>query len=79
VLFVSLRGYNLSWLPGDLLAATTLAAIAIPEQLATARLAGMPPMAGLLSFAAGSLSARIAMCPWGRIRPLRRLWQVGSP
>jgi sulfate permease, SulP family len=54
VLFVSLRGYGLSWLPGDLLAATTLAAIAIPEQLATARLAGMPAMAGLLSFAAGS-------------------------
>jgi sulfate permease, SulP family len=56
VLFVSLRGYGLSWLSGDLLAATTLAAIAIPEQLATARLAGMPPMAGLLSFAAGSVA-----------------------
>ena len=56
MLFVSLRGYSHSWLPGDLLAATTLAAIAIPEQLATARLAGMPPMAGLLSFAAGSLA-----------------------
>jgi sulfate permease, SulP family len=56
VLFVSLRGYGLSWLSGDLLAATTLAAIAIPEQLATARLAGVPPMAGLLSFAAGSLA-----------------------
>jgi sulfate permease, SulP family len=56
VLFVSLRGYGLSWLPGDLLAATTLAAIAIPEQLATARLAGMPPMAGLFSFAAGSVA-----------------------
>jgi len=56
VLFASLRGYGLSWLPGDLLAAITLVAIAIPEQLATARLAGMPPMAGLLSFAAGSLA-----------------------
>jgi sulfate permease, SulP family len=56
MLFVSLRGYALSWLSGDLLAATTLAAIAIPEQLATARLAGMPPITGLLSFAAGSLA-----------------------
>jgi sulfate permease, SulP family len=56
VLFVSLRGYALSWLSGDLLAATTLAAIAIPEQLATARLAGMPPITGLLSFAAGSVA-----------------------
>src|SRR5215831_16769179 len=56
VLFVSLRGYSHSWLPGDLIAAMTLAAIAIPEQLATARLAGMPPMAGLFAFAAGSLA-----------------------
>src|ERR1700747_769369 len=55
-LFASLRDYSPAWLSGDLLAATTLAAIAIPEQLATARLAGMPPMAGLLSFAAGSLA-----------------------
>ena len=56
MLFVSLRGYALSWLSGDLLAATTLAAIAIPEQLATARLAEMPPITGLLSFAAGSVA-----------------------
>ena len=34
----------------------TLAAIAIPEQLATARLVGMPPMSGLFAFAAGSLA-----------------------
>ena len=33
-----------------------LAAIAIPEQIATARLAGMPPQAGLYAFAAGSLA-----------------------
>ena len=38
------------------MAATTLAAIAIPEQLATARLVGMPPMSGLFAFAAGSLA-----------------------
>lgn len=56
MLFASLRGYGRSWLPGDLVAAMTLAAIAIPEQLATARLAGMPPITGLLSFAAGSLA-----------------------
>src|SRR5262249_10460715 len=53
--FASLRGYNPSWLSGDAIAAVTLAAITIPEQLATARLVGMPPMAGLLAFAAGSL------------------------
>jgi MFS superfamily sulfate permease-like transporter len=33
-----------------------LAAIAIPGQLATARLAGMPPEPGLYAFAAGSLA-----------------------
>ena len=55
-LFASLRGFNPSWLPGDIMAATTLAAIAIPEQLATARLVGMPPISGLFAFAAGSLA-----------------------
>jgi SulP family sulfate permease len=55
-LFVSLRDYSPAWLSGDLIAAMTLAAIAIPEQLATARLAGMPPMSGLFAFAAGTFA-----------------------
>jgi len=55
-LFASLRGYQPSWLPGDMLAALTLAAIALPEQLATARLVGMPPIAGLVAFAAATLA-----------------------
>jgi MFS superfamily sulfate permease-like transporter len=55
-LFASLRDFKPSWLPGDAMAAMTLAAIAIPEQLATARLVGMPPMSGLFAFAAGSLA-----------------------
>jgi len=55
-LFASLRDYSPAWLSGDLIAAMTLAAIAIPEQLATARLAGMPPMSGLFAFAAGSFA-----------------------
>ena len=55
-LFASLRGYQAAWLSGDLVAALTLAAIAIPEQLATAKLAGMPAFAGLLAFVAGSLA-----------------------
>jgi len=38
----------------DLAAALALAAIAIPEQIATARLAGAPPATGLLVFAAAS-------------------------
>jgi SulP family sulfate permease len=55
-LFVSLRNYRPSWLVSDAVAAMTLAAIAIPEQLATARLVGVPPMAGLFAFAAGTLA-----------------------
>ncbi|WP_027527603.1 SulP family inorganic anion transporter [Bradyrhizobium sp. Ec3.3] len=54
--FVSLQGYRIAWLPRDLIAGLMLAAIAIPGQLATARLAGMPPETGLYAFAAGSLA-----------------------
>jgi sulfate permease, SulP family len=55
-LFGSLREYRPAWIAGDTTAALTLAAISIPEQLATARLVGMPPMTGLLAFAAGTLA-----------------------
>jgi len=52
----SLAGYRTAWLAGDLVAGAMLAAIAVPEQLATARLAGMPAQAGLWAFIAGSLA-----------------------
>jgi sulfate permease, SulP family len=55
-LFQSLRDYQIAWLPRDMLAGLMLAAIAIPGQLATARLAGMAPETGLYAFAAGSLA-----------------------
>ena len=51
----SLKGYRREWLAPDLLAAATLLVIAVPEQLATSRLAGMPPITGLYAFIAGSL------------------------
>ncbi|MCA8879416.1 MAG: SulP family inorganic anion transporter [Rhodobacteraceae bacterium] len=44
----------------DLMAALTLAAIAIPEQLATARLAGLPAAQGLVVFGAASLMMLLA-------------------
>jgi SulP family sulfate permease len=56
LVFASLRGMRFAWLPNDLLAGAMLAAIAIPEQIATARLAGMPAQTGLYAFAAGSLA-----------------------
>src|SRR5216684_3747631 len=48
--------YRIAWLLRDLVAGLMLAAIAMPGQLATARLAGMPPETGLYAFAAGSLA-----------------------
>jgi SulP family sulfate permease len=59
VLFASFRGYQSAWLVADLVAGTLLAAIAIPEQLATARLAGMPPETGLYAFAVATLAFAI--------------------
>jgi SulP family sulfate permease len=55
LLVPSLRGYQSAWLKADLPAGLTLAAIAIPAQMATARLAGMPTITGLYAFIAGSL------------------------
>lgn len=54
-IFRSLAAFRLSNLPGDLIAGLTLAAIAIPEQMATARLGGFSPQVGFFAFMAGSL------------------------
>ena len=54
--FGSLSGYRAQFLAHDLFAGLTLAAIAIPEQMATARLAGFAPQIGFLAFMAGSLA-----------------------
>ena len=53
-LFPSLRGYKASFGGADALAAVTLLAIAVPEQLATSRLAGMPPITAFYAFIAGT-------------------------
>jgi SulP family sulfate permease len=55
LVLASLHGYRRSWVRPDVLAAATLIAIAVPEQLATSRLAGMPPVSGLYAFIAGSV------------------------
>ena len=52
----SLAGIGPDWLRGDLIAGLTLAAIAIPEQMATARLAGFSPAVGFAAFMAGSVA-----------------------
>jgi MFS superfamily sulfate permease-like transporter len=55
LLFPSFASYSFVALPGDLIAGLTLAAIAIPEQMATARLGGFEPQVGFFAFMAGSL------------------------
>src|SRR6516165_1987621 len=54
--FRSLDSYRASFLTRDLMAGLTLAAIAIPEQMATARLGGFSPQIGFFAFLAGTLA-----------------------
>lgn len=51
----SLQAYRIAALPADLIAGLTLAAIAVPEQMATAKLGGFAPQIGFFAFFAGSL------------------------
>ena len=44
--FQWLPGYQRAWLRKDVLAGTTLAAYAVPNAVAYALLAGLPPVAG---------------------------------
>ncbi len=52
----SLRGYRRAWVSADLVAGTALLVIAVPEQLATSRLAGMPPITGFYAFIVGTVA-----------------------
>ncbi len=53
--FGSLHGYQRSWASADLVAGLMLLVIAVPEQLATSRLAGMPAITGFYAFVAGTV------------------------
>ena len=63
-LFTSLRADRGADLPADIVAGLTLAAIAIPEQMATARLGGFAPQIGFFAFIAGS----VGFAMWGANR-----------
>jgi len=51
---VTLRGYRRSWLTGDLLAGVAVAVYLVPQVMAYAEIAGLPPASGLAA-ACGSL------------------------
>lgn len=55
-LFRSLAAYHAEFIAGDVFAGLTLAAIAIPEQMATARLGSFPPQVGLIVLVAAGLA-----------------------
>ena len=55
----SLQSYRFQFITHDLFAGLTLAAIAVPEQMATARLGGFAPQIGFFAFLAGSLAFAI--------------------
>ena len=57
--FRSLRGWSANDFGGDVTAGLTLAAIAIPEQMATASLGGFSPALGFFAFIAGSIAFAI--------------------
>jgi SulP family sulfate permease len=54
-LFGSLRGYRAGWLRGDVVAALTTWALVVPQAIAYAQIAGLPPQAGLFTAFAGLL------------------------
>jgi SulP family sulfate permease len=52
----SFASYRAAFIGADLVSGLTLAAIAIPEQMATARLGGFSPQFGFYAFVAGSIA-----------------------
>ena len=54
--FDLLNGWSVNYLSADVLAGLTLASVAVPEQMATARLAGLTPEMGFFAFIAGCVA-----------------------
>jgi SulP family sulfate permease len=52
---VVLRSYRRAWLRGDLLAGVTVAAYLVPQVMAYAQIAGLPPATGLVAIVAPTL------------------------
>ena len=67
-----LRGYQRAWLAGDLLAGVTVAAYLVPQVMAYATIAGLPPVTGLwaafpalIAYALLGSSKSLSMGPGG--------------
>ena len=66
VVLRSFASYRAAYIPSDIVAGLTLAAITIPQQMATARLGGFPPEAGFFAY----LAATFAFAVFGGSRVL---------
>ena len=55
------RGYQRGWLRGDVLAGLTVAAYLVPQVMAYATVAGLPPVAGLWAVIAPLASTRYSV------------------
>lgn len=64
--FRGFSGYRAPFIGADVIAGLTLAAIAIPEQMATAKLGALPPQLGFFAF----IAAAVAFSIFGASRPL---------
>ena len=79
-----LRGYRREWLRRDVIAGVVVWSVVVPQAVAYAQIAGLPPQAGLMA-APGALSARNASQSGVESRtsrfivPLNGFGMAGSP
>src|SRR6516225_6711277 len=64
--FAWLRGYDSSWIKGDLVAGLTAASVVVPQAMAYAAIAGLPLVAGLYT----ALVPLVVYAVMGTSRPL---------
>src|SRR5215207_9219182 len=69
-----LRHYRRAWLGGDVVAALTTWALVVPQAIAYAQIAGLPPQAGLFAAFAGLLGYGLfgPAGSWSSARPRPR-------
>ena len=69
--FTWARGYDRSWLRGDVVAGLTVWAVLVPEALAYATIAGVSPVVGLYAAPGGAdLLRRVRQLAPSRDRPV---------
>src|SRR5262245_23113072 len=75
----TLRRYEATWLPHDVVAGLVLATMLVPVGIAYATASGLPGICGLYATILPTrCSAQAASLSWGRIRRWRPLFLVSS-